>query len=59
MLTLTHCAQRINGRLAMWAFASIVAGEVGSQTPALEQVRQHLNDDKDTLIQQLLLPHAC
>lgn len=30
--------QRINGRLAMWGFACVVAGEVGSKTPALEQV---------------------
>jgi len=30
--------ERINGRLAMWAFASIVAGELGSKTPALEQL---------------------
>ncbi|KAF5836964.1 early light-inducible protein [Dunaliella salina] len=30
--------ERINGRCAMWAFAAIVAGELGSKTPALEQL---------------------
>lgn len=29
--------QRVNGRLAMWAFAAIALGEFSNHTPALEQ----------------------
>eukprot|EP00983_Pelagomonas_calceolata_P120534 1160717-Pelagomonas_calceolata.AAC.1 len=59
--SLSAAMQRINGRLAMWAFASIVAGELGSKTPALEQGEgvQKVSNCSHGICYQSVQTHVC